>query len=399
MNSLSILSSQVERVIGTTPPASPRSESSFKRNNLNRSSISLATSVPDTNQSKTGESGQTESEKSDDATSPQGDSNRDHEQGDAEDDVDEVTTPLLTKENKLEEQNNVVHQSIYHIRLERLSCALQAPFKWLWSSIIFSTNYLTSCFYNDEKRFSPLLPLHLVFNTLLRPLGFRDSSALNTSYNITEESQVFSIDDDIEKTLNEDDYSFSKSRPILLSQYSQSKATLKQNDSNSFTTQPRLALPSEEDTAPRRSVRIRLFNQENLQQKSRSIKSPTSPSSSLRLTRYPKNVGPPRPLLTKNLSQKTLILDLDETLIHSISKGPRNTSGHMVEVKLDRQHAILYWVHKRPFCDEFLRKVSRCIPMACIAAWMLNMSNVLGVQVVQRGYIHRLSSGICRPSY
>ncbi|KAK9472512.1 NLI interacting factor [Dipodascopsis tothii] len=31
----------------------------------------------------------------------------------------------------------------------------------------------------------------------------------------------------------------------------------------------------------------------------------------------------------------------------------------MVEVKLDRQHAILYYVHKRPYCDEFLKKVSR----------------------------------------
>ena len=33
------------------------------------------------------------------------------------------------------------------------------------------------------------------------------------------------------------------------------------------------------------------------------------------------------------------------------------SSGHMVEVKLDRQHAVLYYVHKRPYCDEFLRKV------------------------------------------
>lgn len=46
------------------------------------------------------------------------------------------------------------------------------------------------------------------------------------------------------------------------------------------------------------------------------------------------------------------------------------STGHMVEVKLSApvgigggvamapQHPILYYVHKRPHCDEFLRKVS-----------------------------------------
>lgn len=67
---------------------------------------------------------------------------------------------------------------------------------------------------------------------------------------------------------------------------------------------------------------------------------------------------------------KTLILDLDETLIHSMSKGGRMSSGHMVEVRLNTtyvgmggqasigpQHPILYYVHKRPHCDHFLRRV------------------------------------------
>lgn len=67
---------------------------------------------------------------------------------------------------------------------------------------------------------------------------------------------------------------------------------------------------------------------------------------------------------------KTLVLDLDETLIHSTSKplssssGPfrllgfgRRSRGHTVEVVLAGR-STLYHVHKRPFVDYFLRKVS-----------------------------------------
>jgi CTD nuclear envelope phosphatase 1 len=116
---------------------------------------------------------------------------------------------------------------------------------------------------------------------------------------------------------------------------------------------------------------------------SAQLKSPTSPVAAL--TKYPKTPAPPRPLIPRRQPsyintpdvagikhQKTLILDLDETLIHSMSKGGRMSSGHMVEVRLNTtyvgvggqasigpQHPILYYVHKRPHCDEFLRRVSK----------------------------------------
>lgn len=71
--------------------------------------------------------------------------------------------------------------------------------------------------------------------------------------------------------------------------------------------------------------------------------------------------------------QKTLVLDLDETLIHSTSRpldayhgggvlstfgfGRRNKgAGHTVEVVLGGRSTI-YHVYKRPFVDYFLRKV------------------------------------------
>ncbi|KAL2258309.1 hypothetical protein VTK26DRAFT_8427 [Humicola hyalothermophila] len=169
------------------------------------------------------------------------------------------------------------------------------------------------------------------------------------------------------------------------------------------------SLPDSEENAPtQRSIRIKLHPDDALRQRqhrkarsasgrggagesagaaskdiSAQLKSPTSPAGAL--TRYPKTPAPPRPLIPRRqpsyintpelpgvTHQKTLILDLDETLIHSMSKGGRMSSGHMVEVRLNTtyvgvggqatigpQHPILYYVHKRPHCDEFLRRVSK----------------------------------------
>ena len=52
----------------------------------------------------------------------------------------------------------------------------------------------------------------------------------------------------------------------------------------------------------------------------------------------------------------TLVLDLDETLIHSTSRGTRN-HDHIIEVLVER-HVCLYYVYKRPHVDYFLKKVS-----------------------------------------
>ncbi|CZT20976.1 related to nuclear envelope protein NEM1 [Ramularia collo-cygni] len=117
-----------------------------------------------------------------------------------------------------------------------------------------------------------------------------------------------------------------------------------------------------------------------------SLKSPPSTSSAA-LTRYPRSPQTPRPLVPRRqpsytsaplalsrpdgLPKKTLIIDLDETLIHSMAKGGRMSTGHMVEVKLNYPASagggpqlasgvpILYYVHERPACHEFLRKVAK----------------------------------------
>ncbi|GJJ68259.1 CTD nuclear envelope phosphatase 1 [Entomortierella parvispora] len=66
--------------------------------------------------------------------------------------------------------------------------------------------------------------------------------------------------------------------------------------------------------------------------------------------------------------KKTLVLDLDETLIHSTSRGSRS-QGYMVEVLVDR-HACLYYVYKRPHVDYFLKKVAEWYKLVIFTASM-----------------------------
>ncbi|KAJ5637399.1 hypothetical protein N7490_007278 [Penicillium lividum] len=198
-----------------------------------------------------------------------------------------------------------------------------------------------------------------------------------------------------------------------------------------------------EESTPRRSIRIKLNNEETLnRQRHRrtqstdfaapmpegvsrvqgainldNLKSPLSPSVH-RITKYPHSPNPPRPLLPQRLPsytaaprnarlpQKTLVLDLDETLIHSLSKGGRMSSGHMVEVKLympmttslapggpqttlGPQHPILYYVHKRPHCDDFLRKICKWYKLVIFTASVQEYADpVIDWLESERKYFH-----------
>ncbi|KAK6464135.1 HAD-like domain-containing protein [Scheffersomyces coipomensis] len=104
---------------------------------------------------------------------------------------------------------------------------------------------------------------------------------------------------------------------------------------------------------------------------SNKIKSPTASSKYI--------IPPPQrlyPFIRNPLKRKrkTLILDLDETLIHSLSRGsPRSfnstsvSSPKMIEIKLNNI-ATLYYVHKRPYCDYFLQEISKWFELQIFTA-------------------------------
>lgn len=122
------------------------------------------------------------------------------------------------------------------------------------------------------------------------------------------------------------------------------------------------------------------------------VKSGSIPSSALIMaqqqlfqSQQQQQQGPPRRMQGVRMP-KTLVLDLDETLIHSTSRPLRahagggvfsmgglgfgfgekrgREAGHMVEVVLGGR-CTLYHVYKRPFVDYFLRKVRGIVYYCC----------------------------------
>ncbi|CUS20585.1 LAQU0S01e09978g1_1 [Lachancea quebecensis] len=87
---------------------------------------------------------------------------------------------------------------------------------------------------------------------------------------------------------------------------------------------------------------------------------------------FPKKLIPQSVLNRRK--RRTLVLDLDETLIHSMSRGTSSSNssqGHMVEVKFATSGiSTLYHVHKRPYCDLFLTKIAKWYDLVVFTASM-----------------------------
>ncbi|KAL9611622.1 MAG: hypothetical protein Q9167_003737 [Letrouitia subvulpina] len=295
--------------------------------------------------------------------------------------------------------------------------AIFQSFQTLLSSVAASGAFLVACFYDDHGNISPFWHIRKFCRNLsdkIRGKSTKHAVGPVTAASEAETHRNYSTSNEVDHNV-----ALTKLRPkgsestnaLTSGSAKQGKGTTKSAPNPQTDQKSGVSSSSDETTPARRSIRIKLYNEDTRRRRKSkkahststssdpktsrkdqepiltvaSIKSPTSPAASLRMTKYPRAPAPPRPLipirqpsysaytstrLTSRLSQKTLIIDLDETLIHSLAKGGRMSTGHMVEVKLNTaigfggttlgpQHPILYYVHKRPHCDEFLRKVCK----------------------------------------
>ncbi|OKL58963.1 hypothetical protein UA08_05517 [Talaromyces atroroseus] len=320
--------------------------------------------------------------------------------------------------HQLQKTGAVPAPNRFFLIAQRLFDAIAETIQAILSTIAAPGVYVAQTFRDEDGHYSPIIP----FRKVRRYVAYRNIENERKRSRKTTAPQR--IKGESEKTGTRRNGSSRKlrdspSRSSIASSTSESDGDREALRPSSARELRGKEATQTEDNTPRRSIRIKLHNDEALKrQKKRSrstdlsrhsideddpspgavitaesLKSPISPSASHhRLTKYPHAPAPPRPLVPlrqpsysmrtpgrnapTKVPQKTLVLDLDETLIHSLAKGGRMSSGHMVEVKLATpmaaavgsgeppvahgpQHPILYYVHKRPHCDEFLRKVCK----------------------------------------
>lgn len=296
---------------------------------------------------------------------------------------------------------------------KRISDALIGAVRVLLSVVVIPGQYVITCFYDDDGRFSVLSPVYKISRPFLRK---RPKPTAMAAEVVSDEKgkrksrRTSTAQPQIRRPSKRAPSVASSSTAIATdSEMDSERPPTRDEDQDSPSRHTRsrsmLSTSGEEIAPAKRSIRIKLHNDEALRQRkvkksqqrprassnlvsaeaAASLKSPTGPVTSplTKLTKFPRAPQPPRPLVPRRQPsyttappsaigphQKTLIIDLDETLIHSMAKGGRYTTGHMVEVKLQQpmgvgggmigpQVPILYYVHKRPHCDEFLKKVGR----------------------------------------
>lgn len=158
------------------------------------------------------------------------------------------------------------------------------------------------------------------------------------------------------------------------------------SDSNPIT--PSSNLIQEDDsslgkTSNLNSKLLDIATSSSSQAQSKSLETPLTPTSTLASTKIRKNRKKKKFIFPKllfnfnifnppNLPRKTLVLDLDETLIHSLSRYNSSmlnkNKGVSIEVKVRGNLPTLYHIYKRPYVEEFLSIVYQWFDLVCFTA-------------------------------
>lgn len=103
------------------------------------------------------------------------------------------------------------------------------------------------------------------------------------------------------------------------------------------------------------------------------------------------------PQVGRRIGQKTLVLDLDETLVHS-SFRPIDDADIIITVEIEGENHFVY-VRKRPFVDEFLARLAPIYEMVVYTASVAKYANPLMDKLDPKGYCpYRLFREACTKS-
>ena len=87
-----------------------------------------------------------------------------------------------------------------------------------------------------------------------------------------------------------------------------------------------------------------------------------------------------RPQKPENQGKKTLVLDLDETLVHSTFTTPREgqkVPDMLLDVKWDDGIADTIYVNVRPFVNTFLKEMAEKFEIVIFTASIINYAQSL----------------------
>jgi RNA polymerase II subunit A small phosphatase-like protein len=103
------------------------------------------------------------------------------------------------------------------------------------------------------------------------------------------------------------------------------------------------------------------------------------------------------PQAGKRIGQKTLVLDLDETLVHS-SFRPIDDADIIITVEIEGENHFVY-VRKRPYVDEFLARLAPIYELVVYTASVAKYANPLMDKLDPKGCcIYRLFREACTKS-
>lgn len=92
------------------------------------------------------------------------------------------------------------------------------------------------------------------------------------------------------------------------------------------------------------------------------------------------------PLKPEHIGKKCLVLDLDETLVHSSFK-PIPKPDFIIPVEIDRVVHHVY-VLKRPYVDEFLLRASKCYEIVVFTASLSKVECIMRFSVNKSIYLY-----------